>query len=124
MDSPAIIIPLDRADAKALASAAKPLISLRNASDAELREGVRAGFGDALAGMSIPGIDKLMEARAKDVLRSVVNQAPVGRSQIEAWLGKNPTRRDAILAELTTLLDRARSRWPEVKAKATLGASA
>lgn len=119
-NSPAIVIPLDRADASALASAAKPLISLRNASDEQLRAGVKAGFGDALAGMSIPGIDKLLAARAKDVLRSTVNAAPVGRSQIMNWLAANPARRDLILAELEALLNRARSRWPEVKAKATL----
>lgn len=122
-NGPAIIIALEREDARALASAAKPLISLRNAGEAQLRAGVAAGFGDALAGMSIAGIDKLLFARAKDVLRSTVNAAPIGRSQIEAWLAANPAKRETILAELGALLDRARSRWPEVKAKATLGAA-
>ncbi|KAA0214137.1 hypothetical protein EDM80_07270 [bacterium] len=122
-NGPAIVIALDRTDAAALASAAKPLIQLRNAGESQLREGVAQGFGDALAGMSVAGIDKLLAARAKDVLRSTVNAAPVGRAAIEAWLAANPAKREIIVSELAALLDRARARWPEVKAKVTLAQS-
>lgn len=118
--APAIILALSRADAKALASAAKPLISLRNEPEAKLRAGVGAGLADALAGMSVAGIDVLLAGRAKDVLRSVVNAAPVGRGAIEKWLAANTVRRDWVLAELEALLERCRQNWPEVKAKATL----
>lgn len=115
------VLPFTRQDSAALAACCKPLIELREAAAEKLGAGIGMALGETMNAMSMEGIDLLVNARAKDVLRSAVNAAPVGRAMIEAWLAKNTERRDLILQVLAGLLARAKERWPEVKAAIEAG---